>query len=214
MESIAKQMVRLLENAGCCKAFGVSGGYIFPLWHALEECQTIDVYHCRSETGAAFAAMESSLCQDTPSIVLVTSGPGISNAYTALRTARTDGARVIVLSAITANDEQRPRKAQETEIEWVMASTGESFQYPFSDTLVLRCRNDLSKLSRYLPTALSKTGLCLGLFATISTQNLQIPHLNAHEIRSRNMAVNAAPSGRFDIRDWASYVHNLSLIHI
>ncbi|KAL4889816.1 thiamine pyrophosphate enzyme, N-terminal TPP binding domain-containing protein [Aspergillus ambiguus] len=109
MECIAKQIVDLLELAGTCKAFGVSGGYIFPLWCALDNSPVIDIYHCRSEGGAAFAAMEFSLHNDALGVVFGTSGPGISNAFTALRTARADGARLVFLSAITGDDEECPR---------------------------------------------------------------------------------------------------------
>ena len=169
MTTFATQIVQVLEDFGCTKAFGVSGGYVFPLWHSLESSE-IQVYHCRSEGGATFSAMEHSLHTDTPAAVFVTSGPGLTNALTALRSARADGAKVILLSAITTETEQDPTQMQETSPSFVKAVTGESPQLPFSRSFVMRNHHDFKKLRNELETLCSGKSNTLGVFLSQKTQ--------------------------------------------
>ncbi|WP_350238513.1 thiamine pyrophosphate-binding protein [Pectobacterium colocasium] len=98
---IACDFVDFLEEIGVDAAFGVSGGYIVPIWQALSRSKIINVIHCRHESGGAFSASEYSLCYEKPTVVFSTAGPGITNSLTGLKAAKLDGAKVIFLSAIT-----------------------------------------------------------------------------------------------------------------
>jgi acetolactate synthase-1/2/3 large subunit len=169
MTTFATETVRILEEVGCTKAFGVSGGYVFPLWHALASC-SIDVYHCRSENGATFSAMEHSLHTNTIAAVFATSGPGLTNAFTALRSARADGAKLVLLSAITTENEQDPKKVQESSPGNVQLFTGDSVQLPFSQSLVIRHRADLAKLWQVLYHLQSS---CLGTLGVFIAPEIQ-----------------------------------------
>lgn len=99
--TFAEVLVHMLERLGVCCAFGIPGGAIVPLWTALRR-SAIPVLHFRHEAGAAFAAAEASLASGRPAVVFTTTGPGLSNALTGLFTARSEGARVILLSASTS----------------------------------------------------------------------------------------------------------------
>ncbi|WP_222424569.1 thiamine pyrophosphate-binding protein [Yersinia massiliensis] len=89
--NIAQALVMLLENCRVKAAFGVSGGFIVPIWQALEASTTIHTYHCRHESGGVFSASEFSLCEDVPAVAFATAGPGITNALTGLKAANIDG---------------------------------------------------------------------------------------------------------------------------
>lgn len=81
--SVASVIVKMLEEIGVKYAFGVSGGAIVPLWHALQH-SSIRVLHFRHEAGAAFAATEAYFASGSPIVVFATIGPGITNAITGL----------------------------------------------------------------------------------------------------------------------------------
>lgn len=53
--SVGEAIAKMLEYMGVQYAFGVSGGAIAPLWHALQHSD-LRVLHFRHEAGAAFAA--------------------------------------------------------------------------------------------------------------------------------------------------------------
>lgn len=106
-------VVKMLEEMGVEYAFGVSGGAIAPLWHALQH-SSIQVLHFRHEAGAAFAATEAYFASGHPVAVFTTTGPGITNALTGLFAARWEGAKVIFLSASTPASQRGRWALQET----------------------------------------------------------------------------------------------------
>ena len=99
--SLATALVDDLLALGVEQAFGVSGGAIAMLWHAMSASR-LRVRHCRHESGAAFAATEASLASGRPVLVFTTTGPGLTNALTGLLAARDEGATLIVVSACTS----------------------------------------------------------------------------------------------------------------
>jgi len=99
--SLASALVDDLLALGVGQAFGVSGGAMAMLWHAMSASR-LRVCHCRHESGAAFAATEASLASGRPVLVFTTTGPGLTNALTGLLAARDEGATVIVVSACTS----------------------------------------------------------------------------------------------------------------
>jgi len=99
--SLASALVDDLLALGVEQAFGVSGGAMAMLWHAMSASR-LRVRHCRHESGAAFAATEASLASGRPVLAFTTTGPGLTNAVTGLLAARDEGATVIALSACTS----------------------------------------------------------------------------------------------------------------
>ncbi|KAG7419698.1 Acetolactate synthase isozyme 2 large subunit [Fusarium oxysporum f. sp. rapae] len=106
MQTYADAVVHSLSSIGCDKAFGISGGNIYPIWKSLYDSD-ITVYHCRHESGAVFAASEYSIQTGRVVTVFVTSGPGITNAITGLRRARADRARIVFIAGLTGKEIDR-----------------------------------------------------------------------------------------------------------
>jgi acetolactate synthase-1/2/3 large subunit len=111
--TLAEAVVRLLSELGVRDAFGVSGGAMAALWHALSN-SALAVRHFRHESGAAFAAIEAHFASDRPVVVFTTTGPGLTNALTGLLAARGEGAKVILLSAATTAARRGRWAIQET----------------------------------------------------------------------------------------------------
>lgn len=112
--TVAGAVVALLESLGVRRAYGLTGGPIAPLCDALGRSSRIRTLHCRHESGAAFAALEDSLASGDPCAVFATTGPGITNALTGICAARSDGGRVLLISASTSARETGRRAFQET----------------------------------------------------------------------------------------------------
>ena len=99
--TLASTLVECLIWLGARDAFGVSGGAMAPLWHAMSASR-LRVCHFHHESGAAFAAAEASLATSRPVMVFTTTGPGLINALTGLMAAREEGAKVILVSACSS----------------------------------------------------------------------------------------------------------------
>ena len=106
-------LVATLLELGVEQAFGVSGGAMAALWHAMS-ASALRVRHFRHEGGAAFAAVEAHFASDRPVVVFTTTGPGLMNALTGLMAARDEGAQVILLSACSPAAQHGRRSIQET----------------------------------------------------------------------------------------------------
>ena len=130
--SVSQAIVKMLEDMGVKYAFGVSGGAIAPMWHALQH-SAIKVLHFRHEAGAAFAATEAYFASDAPVVVFTTTGPGITNALTGLYAARWEGAKVIFISASTSAPQRGRWACQETSNHTMgnsgLFTSGELFHY-------------------------------------------------------------------------------------
>jgi acetolactate synthase-1/2/3 large subunit len=112
--TVAGAVVALLESLGVRRAYGLTGGPIAVFCDALGRSSRIRTLHCRHESGAAFAALEDSLASGDLCAVFATTGPGITNALTGLCAARSDGGRVLLISASTSARETGRRAFQET----------------------------------------------------------------------------------------------------
>jgi len=99
--SLASALAEDLLALGVEQAFGVSGGAMAMLWHALSASR-LRVHHFRHESGAAFAATEAFFATGRPVLLFTTTGPGLTNALTGLLAARDEGAKMIVVSACTS----------------------------------------------------------------------------------------------------------------
>ncbi|MBV6626092.1 MAG: thiamine pyrophosphate-binding protein [Rivularia sp. (in: Bacteria)] len=162
--SVAEAIVRILEKQGIKHAFGVSGGAIARLWHSLQQ-SSIEVIHCRHESGAAFAATEAYFANDCPTVVFTTTGPGITNALTGLMAARWEGAKVILLSGMTSTAQRGRWAVQETGANTMpyadIFTTGTIFDY----ATTLENSDQLPEIARRLALGLTQPG---GFVAHIS----------------------------------------------
>jgi acetolactate synthase-1/2/3 large subunit len=89
-----------LTRVGVTTVYGIFGGAVAPLIAALGRSQ-LEVVHTRHEAGAVFGAIESYFITGTPAVVLTTTGPGLTNALTGIAAARSEGAKVILISGAT-----------------------------------------------------------------------------------------------------------------
>ena len=155
--SVAEAVVKMLEQMGVKHAFGVSGGAIAHLWHSLQH-SSIEVIHCRHESGAAFAATEAYFANDCPTVVFTTAGPGITNTLTALMAARWEGAKVILLSGMTLAAQDGRWGFQETSAYTMpyadIFTSGTLFDY----ATTLESSDQLPEIARRLALGLTQPG--------------------------------------------------------
>lgn len=94
---VSDAIVSLLLEHGVDTFFGIPGGAIAPLYDALGRNPKCRVIVARHETGAAFMAAGYARTTGKLPALLLTSGPGITNALTGLASAYADGVPMIVL---------------------------------------------------------------------------------------------------------------------
>src|ERR1700753_2791162 len=94
----AEMVIRALRDQGVTHIFGYPGGAVLPIYDAL--FQQNDIVHvlCRHEQGAAHAAEGYARSTGKPGVVLVTSGPGATNAVTGLTDALMDSIPLVVIT--------------------------------------------------------------------------------------------------------------------
>ncbi len=96
-QRVADVMVQTLQELGVDTFYGVPGGAISQFYDALLDQPRVRVINTRHETGAAFMAMGHSKVGGSLPCVLMTSGPGITNALTGLASANADGVPLIAI---------------------------------------------------------------------------------------------------------------------
>lgn len=96
-ETTASAFARLLRLSGVERAYVYPGGTIAPLIHAIEEVG-IDPVVFRSEQGAGFAAIGDSRTSGELAVVLVSSGPGVTNVLTPLADAFYDSVPILIIA--------------------------------------------------------------------------------------------------------------------
>jgi acetolactate synthase-1/2/3 large subunit len=154
--TVSEAVVEILEALGVRHAYGVSGGAMAALWHALSN-STLAVRHFRHESGAAFAAVEAHFASDRPVVVFTTTGPGLTNALTGLLSARSDGAKIVVLSAATTATQRGRFAIQET----CGRSMPADLYAPgalFHDATLLESADQLPAVARRLASGVSRVG--------------------------------------------------------
>ncbi|HXH03075.1 MAG TPA: acetolactate synthase 3 large subunit [Candidatus Competibacteraceae bacterium] len=102
-------IVRCLKEEGVEYVFGYPGGAVLHIYDALHQQDDIKHVLVRHEQAAAHAADGYARASGKPGVVLVTSGPGLTNAVTGIATAYMDSIPLVVLSgqvptALIGND--------------------------------------------------------------------------------------------------------------
>jgi acetolactate synthase I/II/III large subunit len=115
-ETVSTVLIESLRAIGLRHAFGMIGGAVVPFFDALCHAD-LDVVHCRHENGAVFAAIEASLAADAPALAFTTTGPGLTNALTGAVTARFEGAKLLLVSALTPTAKRGRYPIQESSTE-------------------------------------------------------------------------------------------------
>lgn len=95
--SVAKAYVRYLEELGVSTVFCIPGGAIYPLLDVLGGSK-ISLITLAHEQSLVHAAEGYSFANGNPSVVLVTSGPGVTNTITGLLDASFDHRQVVIIA--------------------------------------------------------------------------------------------------------------------
>ncbi|WP_147195180.1 acetolactate synthase 3 large subunit [Pantoea sp. CCBC3-3-1] len=98
MLSGAEMVVRSLIDQGVKHVFGYPGGAVLDIYDALQTVGGIDHVLVRHEQGAVHMADGYARATGETGVVLVTSGPGATNAITGIATAYMDSIPMVVLS--------------------------------------------------------------------------------------------------------------------
>ena len=94
----AQILIHCLQKEGVKHIFGYPGGAVLHIYDALEAQDDITHVLVRHEQGAAHGADGYARANGMPGVVLVTSGPGITNAVTGIATAHMDSIPMVVIS--------------------------------------------------------------------------------------------------------------------
>src|SRR5918995_3834590 len=106
----AEMVIRALVDQGVEHVFGYPGGAVLPIYDALFHQDTIQHILVRHEQGAVHAAEGYARSTGKVGCVLVTSGPGATNAVTGLTDALMDSIPLVVITGqvpthLIGNDE-------------------------------------------------------------------------------------------------------------
>jgi acetolactate synthase-1/2/3 large subunit len=94
----AKMIVQALIDQGVDTVFGYPGGAVLPIYDEVFQQNAIKHVLVRHEQGAVHAAEGYARSTGKPGVVLVTSGPGATNAVTGLTDALMDSIPIVVLT--------------------------------------------------------------------------------------------------------------------
>lgn len=112
----ADRIVQALERENLRWAFGIPGGPLSGVFHALSVSSKIQVVLTQHETPAAYMAAGAYLFSRprTVPIVFATSGPGATNVLTGVASAFEEKIPVILITANVAKDLKGKRAAQDS----------------------------------------------------------------------------------------------------
>ncbi|HET9538796.1 MAG TPA: thiamine pyrophosphate-binding protein [Mesorhizobium sp.] len=95
---VADQILDYLVLEGATRIFGIPGAGIATLLHRVKARPEFTYVVCRQESGAAYMADGYFRATGKPGVVLVTSGPGATNALTGMMNAYFGGSAVLALT--------------------------------------------------------------------------------------------------------------------
>ncbi|MCG7391661.1 acetolactate synthase 3 large subunit [Microvirga sp. ACRRW] len=94
----AEMVIRALQDQGVEHVFGYPGGAVLPIYDALFHQEQVRHVLVRHEQGAVHAAEGYARASGKPGVVLVTSGPGATNAITGLADAMMDSIPLVCIT--------------------------------------------------------------------------------------------------------------------
>lgn len=116
MLSGGEMVARALQDEGVEFIFGYPGGSVLHIYDALFQCSKIPHILVRHEQAATHAADAYSRSTGKTGVVLVTSGPGATNAITGIATAYMDSIPMVVISGQVPSDKIGEDAFQETDM--------------------------------------------------------------------------------------------------
>lgn len=116
MLSGGDMLIRALQDEGVEYLFGYPGGAALHIYDAIFKQQRIEHILVRHEQAATHMADGYARATGNPGVVLVTSGPGATNAITGIATAYMDSIPMVVISAQVPHDLIGTDAFQETDM--------------------------------------------------------------------------------------------------
>ncbi len=116
MLSGAEMLVRALQDEGVEYLFGYPGGAALHIYDAIFKQQKVEHILVRHEQAATHMADGFARATGKPGVVLVTSGPGATNAITGIATAHMDSIPMIVISGQVPSAQIGTDAFQETDM--------------------------------------------------------------------------------------------------
>ena len=112
----AQALVRSLEDLGVKDVFGVPGGAILPVYHAINDQTGFRFILARHEQAAGHAAEGYAVATGEVGVCIVTSGPGSTNIITAIADANMDSIPMVVITGQVGVDSIGTDAFQEADI--------------------------------------------------------------------------------------------------
>lgn len=94
----AQALIRALENLGVQDVFGLPGGAILPVFHAINDDTKFRFTLVRHEQAAGHAAEGYAVATGRVGVCIVTSGPGATNMITPIADANMDSVPLVVIT--------------------------------------------------------------------------------------------------------------------
>ncbi|MFT5320891.1 MAG: acetolactate synthase-1/2/3 large subunit [Pseudohongiellaceae bacterium] len=116
MLSGGDMLIRALHDEGVDLIFGYPGGAVLHIYDAIFNQDKVDHVLVRHEQAATHAADGYARATGRPGVVLVTSGPGATNAITGIATAYMDSIPMVVISGQVTRDSIGLDAFQETDM--------------------------------------------------------------------------------------------------
>jgi len=121
LDSAAVRIIEALVAAGVDTFFGIPGGPAAPLFEALRIVPNARLVESRHESSAAFAAATFQRATGRVPALLVTAGPGLTNALTGVVSAHLERVPMLVISGDVAWASRGGRLAQDSGPEGIAA---------------------------------------------------------------------------------------------
>ncbi len=119
----AQVITQSLEDLGITHVFGYSGAAILPLFDAIGQSGNIKIIINSNEQSAAFSATGYSRSSNQIGVVIVSSGPAITNTLTAVADAFSDSIPLIVISGQVPEHKLGTDSFQHIDVEKVFGPT-------------------------------------------------------------------------------------------
>ena len=98
-QNVAHLIASFIANTKVPRVFGLCGGHILPIWDHLP-AMGVDIVDVRDERAAAHMAHAHAELTGQPGVILVTAGPGVTNAITGIANAQISRAPVLIISGV------------------------------------------------------------------------------------------------------------------
>ena len=95
--TVGNAIAEFLVQRGVDRVYGLCGGHIQPIWDALSRA-SVRIVDVRHEAAAVYMAHAQGVLTDSPGVALVTAGPGLANAVTAMANAWSSQVPVLVIA--------------------------------------------------------------------------------------------------------------------